>query len=152
MDVVNLRWRETVELKIWILCVQRVQQIFVPFNPVIRMQSSLHQHACAAQRDRLVDLRADLVNSPDVSVGGTRPAIESTKGADDVADVGVVYIPVDYVGDDVAGVAALANLVGSRADPGNFVRLKQSRAFVSSQALASERAIEDRLNISRCDH
>jgi hypothetical protein len=40
-----LRRREAVQLKLRILCVQRPQQIFVPLDIEIRMQSALHQHA-----------------------------------------------------------------------------------------------------------
>src|SRR5712691_6181587 len=111
------------------------------------MQSALHQHARAAQRDRFVDLRADFVNRAHVCIRRPWPSIESAEGADHVAHVCVVYVPVDDVSDNVARVAALANLVSSRADSGKFVRLKESRAFSGSHALASEDAIQDRLNV-----
>src|SRR5437016_3699961 len=111
MNVVNLWRRETMQLKAWILRAQGAQEIFVPLDAKIRMQPTLHQHAGAAERNRLVDLFANLFYRAHVSVGRAWPAIECAEGADDVADVRVVDIAINDVGDDVVRVAAPANFV-----------------------------------------
>ena len=112
------------------------------------MQPALHQNARAAQRDCLVNLFANLFERAHVSVRRARPSIERAEGADDVADVRVVDVSIDDVGDDVVGLLALANLVGGRADFRDVVRFEQRRAVVGGQSFPGERAVEDGLNVS----
>ena len=140
MDVVNLGRRKAVELKRRILRVQRPQQIFIPLDAKVRMQAALHQHTGAAKRDRLVDLLANFLERADVSVRRARATIESAEGTDNVADVGVVDVAVDDVGDDVCRMPALANFVGGRADAGDVMRLKQRGAIVGGQPRPPARA------------
>ena len=101
MDVVNLGRREAVQLKARILRAERPQQIFIPLDAEIRMQPALHQNAGAAQRDCLVNLCANFVERAHVSVGRARPPVERAESADDIADVRVVDVAIDDVGDDV---------------------------------------------------
>ena len=152
MDVVNLGRRKAVQLKLRILRVQRAQQIFVPLDTKVGMQSALHQHAGAAERDRLVDLLADLFERAHVSVGRAGPAIERAERADDVADVRVVDVAIDDVGDDVVGMSALANFIGGGAHCCDVVRFEQLRAFLDGHAFAREHAIENRLNVCWVRH
>ena len=135
------------QLKRRILLLQRSEQVFVSLDAEIRMQPSLHQNTGAAQRDCLVNLLADFVERAHVSVGRARPSIERTEGADHVANVRVVNVSIDDVGDDVVGMLALANLVRRRADFRDVVRLEQRRAIVGSQSDTGERPFENRLNI-----
>src|SRR2546423_231551 len=99
MEVMNLRRRETVKLKARVLCGERAQKIFVPLDSEIRMQSTLHQHARAAERNRLVNLRANLIDRAHVSIGRTRPAIKRAERADDVTDIRIINVSIDDVGD-----------------------------------------------------
>src|SRR6266446_3967720 len=101
MEVMNLRRREAVKLKSWVLRAKRAQKIFVPFDPKIRMQSALHQNARATEHNRLVNLRANLIDRAHVSIGGTRPAIERAESTHDVAYIRIVNVAIDDVGDDV---------------------------------------------------
>src|ERR1051326_1361794 len=82
MKVVNLRRREAVQLKAGIFRAQVAQEIFVPLEAEVRMQSALHQHAGAAERDGLIDLFADLVEGAHVGVGRARPSIKGAKRTD----------------------------------------------------------------------
>src|SRR5206468_7497957 len=106
MNVMNLRRREAVQLKSGILCAERAQKIFVPLDAKIRMQPTLHQDARPAERNRLVNLRADLINRAHVSIGRARSSIERAESAYDIADVCIVDIPIDDVGDDVVEMAS----------------------------------------------
>src|ERR1043166_2101328 len=121
MKVVNLRRRETVKLKPWILPAERAQKIFIPLDTKIRMQPTLHQHAGAAQRNGLVDFRANLIDGSDVSVRRAGPPIESTKGADYIADIRVINVAIDDIGDDVVGMTALPNFICCRSYAGDVV-------------------------------
>src|SRR5437879_2609139 len=124
MNVMNLGRREAVKLKARILRTERAQKIFIPLDSKIRMQTALHQNACAAERDRLVDLFANLFKRAHVSVGCAGPAVERAERADDVANVRVVNVSIDDVGDDVVRVLALANLVSRRAYLRDFERFE----------------------------
>src|SRR5262249_38039187 len=66
VNVVYLWRREAVQLKSWILCTQRTEQIFIPLDSKIWMQSALHQNAGASERDGLVNFVADLFEAADV--------------------------------------------------------------------------------------
>src|ERR1044072_6281965 len=107
------------------------------------MQSSLHKHAGAAERDRLVDLFANGLDWLHIGIWRAGPAIERAERADDVADIRVVDIPIDDAGDHVAGMATLTNLVGRIANRRHVVRFEQSCAVADAQALAVEHAIQN---------
>src|SRR5438552_106443 len=124
MEVMNLRRRETMQLKARVLRTKRAQKIFVPLDAEIRMQSTLHQNAGASERDRLVNLRANLIYRAHVGVGRTWPAIERAESADDVADVRIVNVSIDDVGDDVVRMTSFPHFVGRGAYASNVVGLK----------------------------
>src|SRR5882672_321219 len=113
------------------------------------MQAALHQNAGAAECDRFIDLLADFLQCPDISVRRTWPAIESAEGANYIANIRVIDIAVDYVGDDVVRMSLLANFVGGRADPGNVVRFEQGGTIVGGEPRAREGLIQNALNLAR---
>src|SRR5437762_5531331 len=143
----NLRRRETVKLKSRILRTKGAQKIFVPFEAEIGMQSTLHQYTRATERNCFVNLRANLIDRAHVSIGRTWPAIERTESTHDVADVRIVDVAIDYVGDDVVRVARLANFVSRGADASYIVGLEQRGAIIGVQPVAGKRFVENRLNI-----
>src|ERR1041385_3279955 len=102
------------------------------------MQPALHQYARAAECDRLVDLFADLFEGTDVSVGRARSTIKRAERADDIADVRIVDVAIDDVGDDVVRVAAGAYLVGRDTHSRDVMRLQQQRALLGGHALTRE--------------
>src|SRR5437870_11851640 len=124
MEVMNLRRRETMQLKARVLRTKRVQKIFVPLDAEIRMQPTLHQNAGASERDRLVNLRANLIYRAHVGVGRARPAIECAERADDVTYIRIVNVSIDDVGDDVVRMTSFPHFVGRGADASNVVGLK----------------------------
>ena len=74
-----------------------------------------------------------------VRVGLARPPVKCTESADDVADVRVVDVAVDDVGDNVGGIFSHADLVRGEADADKIVRFEkalQSSAFNRSPARA----------------
>src|ERR1044071_9569582 len=111
------------------------------------MKSALHQNARAAKRNGLIYLLANFVNRADVSFRVSRSAIKRAEGADDVADVRIVDIAINDVGDDAFRIKAFANLIGGKTDADEIVRLKKLCAILNAQALAGERTIKNRLNV-----
>ena len=149
MNVVNLGRRKTMELKGRVFLMQRSQQVLIPFDTEVGMQSTLHQNAGAAERNRFINLCADFFERADVGVRRTRPAVESTESANYVADVRVVNIAVDYVSDDVVRMSSLPDFVGGDADPGHIMRFEERGAIVYGEPGARDGFIQDALNLTR---
>ena len=88
------------------------------------MQSALHQNARPTERDRFVNLRANLIDRAHVGVGRARPAIECAERADDVTYIRIVNVSIDDVGDDVVRMTSFPHFVGRGAYASNVVGLK----------------------------
>src|SRR5882672_706166 len=149
MNVVDLGRRETMQLKRRVFLVQRSQQVFIPFDVEVGVQSALHQNSGAAEGNRLIDLLADFFQRANVSVRGARPAVERAEGTYDIADIRIVDVAVDYVSDNVVLVSPLANLVSRNADPGNIMRFEQRGAIFEGKPLALEGPVQNALNLTR---
>lgn len=80
------------------------------------MQSALHQHAGPAKLDRFIDAFLYLFDRMDVCVRPSRPSIKGAEGADDVADVGIIDVAVNYICDDIGWIFSLANFVSGESD------------------------------------
>ena len=78
------------------------QQVEIPLERDVRVVPALHQDLDAAERLGLVDLRADLLVRQRPAFAVLRPAIERAEAAVGDADVRVVDVAVDDVGDDAA--------------------------------------------------
>ena len=135
--------RKAVQLELRILCVQRAKQVLIPLDIEVRVKAALHQHARAAEFDRLIDTLLDLFHRMDVGVGFSRPSVEGAEGADDVADIRIVDIAVDDVRYDLITVLALADLVGREADTQNVLRFEKRGAIVGRKAFAREGFVQD---------
>ena len=135
------------QLKARILRAQGAQKIFVPLDTKVRMKATLHQNAGATERDRLIDLFTDFIYRAHVSIGCAGPAIERAEGADHVADVCIIDIPVDDVGDNVVGMATLAKLVGRCANAGDVKGFEQRGAILCAESAAIEPFFQDSLNL-----
>ena len=93
----------------------RPEQIFIPGQRQIRVVAALEQELNAADRDRLVDLSKQLVEPEHVAVRRSDRPVECTEVAPGDADVRVVDVPIDDVGDEGVGVLAGANRIGQGA-------------------------------------
>jgi len=120
-----------VKLKFWILGVKRSKEVLIPFDIEVRMQTTLHQHACTAELDRLIDPFADLLDRMDVRIRLSRTPIERAKRANYIANVRVINIAVDDVRDDIGRVVLHPDLVRGKADPHKIVRFEQCRAVIA---------------------
>jgi hypothetical protein len=90
-------------------------QLEIPLERDVRVVSALEQDLHAADGLALVDLGADLLEAEDVPLGVAGPAVERAELAVGDADVGVVDVPVDDVGDHALRVPAPPLRVGELA-------------------------------------
>src|ERR1051325_7433195 len=90
-------------------------QLQVPLERDVRIVPALEEALHPADRFALVDLLADLLERQHVALAVPGAPVERAELAVGDADVGVVDVPVDDVGDDVLGVELPAPLVGERA-------------------------------------
>ena len=108
----------------------------VPLDLQVGMQAALQQHAGAAQLDRLAHLVVNGVEVEDVSLRrqlALQRPIERAEGAVLGAEVGVVDVAVDDVGDHAFGMQAAAHRVGLHADADQVIGAKQLQRFSFGQ-------------------
>ena len=91
------------------------EQLLVPLQSQMRMQSALHEDLVAAQRHGLADLLEQDVAVEHVGVGVVHLSIEGAEIADGGADVGVVDVAVDVVRAVRLGMEPLADGLGRAA-------------------------------------
>jgi hypothetical protein len=108
----DFRRRERVEPERRIARLDGPEQILVPLEREIRIVATLEEELSAAERDRLVDFAEDLLERENVAFAGTDGAIERTEVTPRNADVRVVDVAVDDVGDDTFGMFLRAHSVG----------------------------------------
>ena len=96
-------------LNVGIPLLDRAEQILVPRERQIGIVAALQQQLDAADGDRLVDLSEQLVESEHVAFGRSDGPIERAEVALRDADVRVVDVAVDDVGDDAFGMLARAD-------------------------------------------
>ncbi len=113
-DDVDLRCGEAVDVDRMML-LDVAEQIHVPVELQVGVVTPLHQDLDGAQLLRLVDLGADLLVRQRVGLGVLGPAVERAEVAVGDADVRVVDVAVDDVGDHVVGMALRAGPVGQAA-------------------------------------
>ena len=98
--------RERVELERGIALLDGPEQIFVPGERQVGIVAALQQQLHAADGDRLVDLPEQLVEAEHVAFGRADRPIERAEVALRHADVRVVDVAIDDVGDDAFGMLA----------------------------------------------
>ena len=99
------------------------EQIQIPLLRQFRMMPALHQELRAAERDGLLDFFVHLVERDDVGIVILFHPVKRAELAIDIADVRVIDVAVNDVGDDVVAATVeilrlgeLAAAVGERAE------------------------------------
>src|SRR6187551_1702500 len=100
------------ELELRVARLHTAEQILVPLEREIRIVTSLQQQLSATKFDRLVDLPVDLLEAEDVTFRRTYWTIERAEVAAGDADVRVVDVAIDDVGDEAVGMPPRADAVG----------------------------------------
>src|ERR1700756_1582253 len=84
-----------------------VQHLFMPIDFEVRMQTALHQHACAAEFDRLANLfvnRVELENISFFRLRSLQRTIERAEGAVLGTEVRVINVAINDVSDYALGM------------------------------------------------
>src|ERR1039458_9605051 len=103
------------------------QHFFVPVNLEVGMQAALHQHARTAEFDGLANLFVDGIEVEDVAFLRGRAlerTIEGAEGAVFGAEVSVINVAVDDVGDRAFGMKLSPDSVGFHADADQVIGLE----------------------------
>ena len=108
--------RERVQLERGIPAFDGTKQIFVPRERQVRVVPALHQQLHAADRDRFIDLAEQLVEAEDVAFRRSDGPIERAEVAPGHADVRVVDVAIDDVGDDPVRMFPRAQAVGKLSE------------------------------------
>src|SRR6267154_2522023 len=103
------------------------------------MQPALEQNSGAAEFQHFVDFLVNLLEREDVAVLGAERPVEGAEGTILGAEIRVVDVAVDLVGDDAGVVFLQAHLVRSHAEAHEVIGFEhfQSLLFRQSQELSS---------------
>ena len=143
-DVLHLGRGEAVEVD-RVAALDRAEQVLVEVDPEVGMVPALHEHAGAADRERLLDLLEDHRLRQQVALARVaRAAVEGAEVAVGDADVRVVDVPVDDEGDAIRVGLAVPHLVRDAPDGDEVARAQERDRVVVADALAVERPLEDR--------
>ena len=108
------------------------EQILVPLDLEIGVQAALHQDAGAAQVEVSWIFCEDGFLGQNVALGVAHGPVERAEAAILGAEIGVIDVAVDDVGDHVLGMPAAADGVGLHADADEVVGAKQIERFLAS--------------------
>src|ERR1700722_149015 len=109
------------------------QHFFVPVNLQIGMQAALHEDAGTAKFDGLANLVVDCVEFEDVTFlcrGPLERAIKRAESAVFGAEIGVVNVAIDDVGDHALRVKLPANAISIHADADEVIGLEHLQSLL----------------------
>ncbi len=115
-QVDHLGRRQGVQPKCRVARLHRSEQVLVPLDRQVGIVPALQQQLAAAERDGLVDLAEDFVEPEHVPFRRSDRTVERAEVAARDADVRVVDVAIDDVGDDAIGMTARTDFVGQRAE------------------------------------
>jgi hypothetical protein len=124
----DLRSRVAMQMNLREALFDSAQHFFVPVDFEVGMQAALHQDSGASEFDGLADLFVDRIELEDVTFlrgGAFQRAVEGTEGAVLGAEVGVIDVAVDDVGDRALGMQLAADSVGFHADANQVIGVEQ---------------------------
>ena len=139
-DGEDLRCGEAVEPDFREALLDAGEEAFEPVDLEVGMKAALHQHAGAAHLLGFGDLLVDLLEVEDVALVGARilallweRAVEGAEGAVLGAEIGVVDVAIDDVGDDALGVKAATDGVSLEAQPDEVRGVEVVEGLLASQ-------------------
>src|SRR5438445_13208482 len=120
------------------------QHLLVPVNFQIGMQAALHQHACAAKFDGFANLVVDRFQIEDVPLfgfGAFQWTIERTESAVFGAEVRVINVAIDDVGDHALGMQLAALGGGFHTDADQIIGAKQIESLYFGEGHSATKLI-----------
>ena len=132
-----------------------LQQIDIPVERQFRMMAALHQNLNSAYGREFVEFLIDLLERKNVMILVFFGSIKRTEFAVNIADVRVINVAIDDIGDDFPSVAAVAfrlrqitSHIGKRAE--FFERpAVQLERVVCRNPFAREDFFRERISIDR---
>src|SRR5262249_31162218 len=116
---------KAVQMNFWKTLLDAAHHLFIPLDLQIRMQPALHQHAGAADLHGLANLLVDRVKVQHIALGASRTFDRRVEGAESAvlgAEIRVINVAVDDVGDHTFRMQLAAYGIRLHADPDQIVR------------------------------
>ena len=107
--VVQFRGAKAVDIDVGESGFDIPEELLVPLEFEVGVQSTLHEDLVAAEIDGFLDLLEQFLSIQHVAFVAFRGSVKRAEVANRGADVGVVDIPIDIVGSVVLGVQAVGN-------------------------------------------
>ena len=144
-EMVELGRRKAVDVDRRMIRPDVLEQVEVVIDAELRMMAALHENLRAADGFEFLDLCADLLGREDVAVVVALGPHEGAELAVDVADVRVIDVPVDDVGDDLVAVTVVGRALAlAAARVGQFAEFGQRREIELLRLLGRDAsAVED---------
>ena len=115
---------EAMQMKEGVTLLDAGEQVLVIIDLEVRVKAALHEDSRAAQRESFIDLLEDRLERLDVSFGRTHRPVEGAKRAVLRANIGVVDVAVNDVGDHAFRMEPLAHGVSLEADAEQIIGLQ----------------------------
>src|SRR5262249_54504653 len=148
-EVDDFRRRERMKPERRIPGLDCTEQVLVPLDWQVRVVTSLQQQLTAAEGHRLVDLTEHLLEPEDVTLLRSDGPVERAEVAARNADVRVIDVAVDDVGDDAVRVLAMTDRVGELAEKRRRCTLVQLECLDRLQTAAATNLLRQLLNAHR---
>src|SRR5580692_5992857 len=132
----DFRSRIAVEVNLREALLDAAQHLFMPVDLQVGMQSALHQHARAAEFDGLANFLVDSVQVENVAFLSSRSfqrTIEGAEGAIFRAEIRVVDVAVDDVGNGSLRMQLAAHRIRFHADPDQIIGAKHLQSLLLGQ-------------------
>src|SRR5882672_7707199 len=98
------------------------------------MMPALHQDLRSAKRSRLLNLLIDLIEGDDIGIVVLFDAIKRAELAIDIADIRVIDVPINDVGDDIVTSSIISLCLGELPSS-----VSQGSQFFQRQSIKPQR-------------
>ena len=120
-NVHNLRRGEAMAPDLGEAALDGAQQIFIPFDLQVGVQSALHEDPRPAEIERLLDLFEDHFVRVEIPFSVAHRPVERAKAAVFRAEVRVIDVPVDDIGNDAVRMMFTPHRIRFHADADQIV-------------------------------
>lgn len=133
LEVDNFAWAESVDVDFWELSFDMPKEVEIPAQAEFRMVSPLHEDLGASCGLGFLDFSVELLEREHVSIGLGFGSVEGAEFTINVADVGVIDVPINNERDDVIPATAIGGLLCDLA-----AAIRQSPEFFERERIEAE--------------
>jgi len=145
-EEIDFRRAETVNINLRIFRLNRPQEVLVPMERELRVETTLQEDLIPSKRESFLDFSEERLVIDDVGLGIAGLAIKCTKSASSDTNVRVVDVPIDVVRTVGFGMKSPGNLPGSFPKLGEISLFQKRQRFLVAQSLATDGPIENPIN------